>query len=522
MPNYAQFQTDPMAGINQGLAGLGQSLVMRQQMDRQAALDKINATSAGLQQSLSQMGIDEATARKNALIQAMTPEGGAAPTYEQAIGLQMKNELALKEQERRSKMVNDTMSHVKALSDAGMSPENITSYVRGVISKNPDMGLDPNTISFTGKEFEVLKNYNDNEVPDLTQPGKFLPAGKYKVKWRPTGDPQQPLKPVNIELQKDDVLSPAAEAQQIRIAKAKKGEIGAPNIPPITGGAAPGERNPRALEGASTGDQAIIKQLVDYKMPLPSGFALKSPYWQGILQRAALFDPSFDASQYNVRLKLRNDFASGKAGQNIRSLNTAVAHLGELKKAADALDNSSMPLWNKIANAGLTQTGDSRVTKFLSAATAVEGELANVFKNSGATDQEIKAWRQNLDSSQSPEQLKNNLNTVIDLLGGRLSALQSQYETGMGKPKDFKMLSDKSRKILSGIGINVDAIDPIINKSDVAGAQPANTPRNMTPAITWMKGFKDRQSAINGARQLISKGWTQQEVADISKQAGWQ
>lgn len=257
----------------------------------------------------------------------------------------------------------------------------------------------------------------------------------------------------------------AIQAGKIRAAKEGRadqgmGAAGALNIPPGT----PGERNDAALQGMSQANMQIVKQLVDYKIPLPSGFALKAPFWQEILGRAALYDPSFDATQYQVRMSVKRDFNSGKSATNIRSLNTAISHLETMAYKASKLDNSSLPIWNSIVNKGITAVGDPRVVGLNTTATAVESELASVFKGMGATDQEIKAWRANFNSSQSPKQIKESIDTAVELLGGRLQALNSQYETGMGRPKDFHFLSDKSRAILKKLGADVDAIDGAAKK----------------------------------------------------------
>lgn len=264
----------------------------------------------------------------------------------------------------------------------------------------------------------------------------------------------------------------AIQAGKIRVAKEGRadqgmGAAGALNIPP----GVPGERNDAALQGMSQANMQIVKQLVDYKIPLPSGFALKAPFWQEILGRAALYDPSFDATQYQVRMSVKRGFNSGKEATNIRGLNTAISHLETMADKAKALNNSSLPIWNSIINSGISAVGDPRVVGLNTTATAVESELASVFKGMGATDQEIKAWRANFNSSQSPAQIKESIGTAIELLGGRLQALNSQYETGMGRPKDFHFLSDKSRAILKKLGANVDAIDGVSGKGYGPGVQ---------------------------------------------------
>jgi hypothetical protein len=239
---------------------------------------------------------------------------------------------------------------------------------------------------------------------------------------------------------------------------------GVPPEPELPGGPVqsvpPGEVNPQALAGLSLKDQTIVKGVANYEIALPGWSTLRTPYWQNILARAKLYDPTFEQSQYAARQRARIDFTSGKSAFNIRSLNTAVAHLGTLAKTAENLNNSPIQLWNTIANYGLTATGDPRVVEFNAAADAVESELAAVFKGMGATDQEIKAWKKQLDSSQSPEQLNGAINRIIELLAGRLDALRNQYEIAMGKPYEFRILSERSRETLKGMGVDIGRLDP--------------------------------------------------------------
>lgn len=246
---------------------------------------------------------------------------------------------------------------------------------------------------------------------------------------------------------------------------------------------------PDVLTKLTPAEAATVKMLTNYAMPLPAGFALKAPYFQKLLGAAAQYDPTFDATQYNVRLNLKKDFTSGKAANNIKSLNTAISHLNTLNEAVKGLKNSPVQLWNQIKNSGFTGVGDPRVTKFTAAATAVESELANVFKGTGATDQEIKAWRDQLNTSQSPAQLHAAIDQSIELMSGRMHALQSQYETGLGKPKDFHFLSPGSRKILKGLGIDAETIDPA-------------SPLNKDTGDTLVQNEKGAQDAVLKAVKL--------------------
>ncbi len=251
-----------------------------------------------------------------------------------------------------------------------------------------------------------------------------------------------------------------------RTAKAAEAGI----MPTIPAGAS-GEE---VLKGVDPGTAAIVKKITNYEIPLPSSFALRQPQWMKIMQLASLYDPSFDAKLYNVRMQTQLAFkVKGKPADNIRSLNTVVGHLDTLKDAASELENGPIQLWNRIANYGLTATmDDPRVTNFSKAANAVAGELSNVFKGTSGTDQEIKSWRAEVNSSQGPRQLKEGIDKAIELIASRINVLGHQYETAMGKSKDFNILTSKARETLQKIGVNPDTIEPVSG----GGKQPTGTP----------------------------------------------
>ena len=274
----------------------------------------------------------------------------------------------------------------------------------------------------------------------------------------------------SLDVQAADALARGDDESYQRLMRVRRDMSGAGRNPkaadliPVTPGigAATGEA---ALADLTPGEQGVVRRLVDYKQLLPSGMALRTPYWQKMLERAGLYDPSFDQTQYNARQKVRTDFTSGKAASNVRSLNTAVGHLASLDAKAKALGNAGPRVWNWIKNSSLTELGDERVKAFLTTANAVAGELATVFKGTAGTDQEIKAWRELINESDSPEQLRAVVDQAVELLSSRLDALTQQYITGMGKPKDFTILTPKSRKIIAELGLDVDAHDPITGAS---------------------------------------------------------
>jgi len=211
-------------------------------------------------------------------------------------------------------------------------------------------------------------------------------------------------------------------------------------------------------------ERNLVKGIADYTLDPAKVASIRSGERQHIIDMTKQFDPSFDMSQYQARAGFLKELKSsrrGTAGGNIISLETSVKHLADLKKASDELENFPVPILNRIKNVGLAQTtGDPRLASFKTAATGVEGELAAVFKGMGATDQEIRQWRAVFDASNSPAQIRAAIQQAVNLLAGRVEAIQNQYERVMGGPPKEPLLKKSTLKKLGDLGIDVSHLLP--------------------------------------------------------------
>jgi hypothetical protein len=183
-----------------------------------------------------------------------------------------------------------------------------------------------------------------------------------------------------------------------------------------------------------TADQ--VKALAEGRLGFPVGKALQSPYWQKMITAVAQYDPTFDAVNYNARAKTRNDFVAGKSAENIKAINTAIAHMGQLNDQLTALDNSSYPAVNSAKNWLATHVGGTDRQGKLAAADAtaegVAGEMAKVFRSTGMSEKEIDAWREKFTGSITPAQQQGTMKSAMHMLRGRMEAIEDQYRTGMG------------------------------------------------------------------------------------------
>lgn len=242
------------------------------------------------------------------------------------------------------------------------------------------------------------------------------------------------LKKIDAESKQLDVFSPAASSGGVEVT---------------------GEE---FLSQLSPAISRQVKALAEGKMSFPSSRALSKPYWQEMMKAVSQYDPNFDAVNYKARASTRRDFTSGVSARNISALNTAIGHLGSLKKSAKKLKNTDYPAYNWIANITARHTGDTEVQAALketqASATAVAGELAKVFRSSGMSVAEIDEWKEELGTSNTPAETDSIINKAVDLMNSRLFALGDQYNRGMGTTADpFTLLSSHAREVLEELGV---------------------------------------------------------------------
>ncbi len=244
-----------------------------------------------------------------------------------------------------------------------------------------------------------------------------------------------------IPLIKAQTAKAEAEAAQAKELSGIGGNAG--QFPEV----APGQKNDAYLQSLSPGIQTQVKMLSEGKLNVPA-FALRTPYWQGLLQATAKYDPSFDTVNFNARNKTRADFTSGPSAKQVNAINTVIGHLDSLSQATDALNNTNYPLINSIANRISKAIGHTSVTNFDGIKKAVSDEVTRVWRQTGGSEQDIQAAQKNLDAANSPAQLHEMIATYGDLLESKLSSLNNQYKQGMGTDK-IDIITPQARATLN-------------------------------------------------------------------------
>lgn len=244
------------------------------------------------------------------------------------------------------------------------------------------------------------------------------------------------------------------------------------------GGGASTNSNGSALTGDSylatlPSDRAAqIKALDEGRMNFPSGFALKSPYYQQLLSQLYTYNPEA-SSQTAAAVKA---FNTGKQGDTVRSLNVGTAHLDTLQSLTDALNNGDTKALNSLKNTIQTQFGATAQPNFDTAKQIVGDEVVKAVLGSGAGSQgDREQLQKNFSSASSPAQLQGVIATAKTLMKGQVDGLRQQYETSTGRHDFDKKLTPAAQKALATLSPSV-AVAPVSAISRQTPAAPSGIP----------------------------------------------
>lgn len=202
------------------------------------------------------------------------------------------------------------------------------------------------------------------------------------------------------------------------------------------------------------GEQSFAKNIYEGNIDLKNvGPREKTRYaYAANLYADATGNPPFQSFGAGTKAATAKAFTSGKQGANVNALNTALGHLDTLKNVYSTLGNTDAKLMNIPLNKLRQNTNDPQIMKAIAALNAVKGEAANVFKGSGATDQEIASWDKVFNENLTPSQMMGVIQTTGDLFNSRRDALQYQRDQGMGsRPGSGSLLSPHAADFNKGI-----------------------------------------------------------------------
>jgi len=230
-------------------------------------------------------------------------------------------------------------------------------------------------------------------------------------------------------------------------------------------------------------DQRLVRGLASYMISADDVFTGnrvndRERYLKAVLQ----VNPNYDSVQAKGRVVGKREFIAGQKGRSITSLNTAIAHMGKLKDASEALSqgDAGVQSVNRFVNWARNQFGSDKVTNYATAMTAVVDEAAAVFKATGATDVAIQAWKETAMPYLTKGQFEGQQKTLVDLLEGRFRALNADYLRAMGY-KDVALLSPDSHSTLQRFGVDTSTWEDPSQKNSISEAMRLYREQGMAP-----------------------------------------
>lgn len=233
----------------------------------------------------------------------------------------------------------------------------------------------------------------------------------------------------------------------------------------------------------------LAASYVNRTLPMaPSGTAIKNPQIRAAMLAAVHADPTLSAASYDIAKSTRKDAATGTIGKTIGAINTAIPHLRQLASDVVALDNGQLGVANVVENAARRGTNNffqgatkgTPATNLTGDLTQVVSEMAQVYKASGATDEEIGQFRDAFPTNGSKNQQINVLRHWIGLLYGKLDGQATQYQNGMGGMATPLIIVNKQaqgalsgiQKIAQSLGMTPDELTAEAQDALVNGGMP--------------------------------------------------
>lgn len=207
---------------------------------------------------------------------------------------------------------------------------------------------------------------------------------------------------------------------------------------------------------------------------------------QKLAPLAALVDPTFDATQYPVRVATRKSYTSGKDFQETQALNTVAGHMGNLMASAQALQNSGYVPVNAVRNLWSDNVSTNpQLVKFRNDLVTTQNELAKAYHGGHVSDSAYNAFNKSVNESMSPEGIKAGIGELGGLLQSKIEAKESGYRSSMGStplPSEYKAINDHAAQSFQNINNWANGVKPPAPaQQPVAGAAqaaPALAPGN--------------------------------------------
>lgn len=246
------------------------------------------------------------------------------------------------------------------------------------------------------------------------------------------------------------------------------------------------------IAGAKRRDEALgyvpqqirgtVTSMLSGRMAPPSGMALKTPYWQNLMNMANAIDPNFDQVTWTARLNANKDMQSGgKSKTLLNSGETAINHLARLNDQIKTVSGVALPLVGDYINKGVNKV-EQPYTGGLNTYNDTLGHLAEettkFYRGSGGAEADVSRNMDNLSPDLSTEAKRKGVENTVDLIYGKLMPMIDGYNKTMGTdfpPSHF--ITKKTTQNLKSLGFDPDTGEKTGAAESGAATAPAGVIR---------------------------------------------
>ncbi len=354
---------DPTEGMNRGLGTLAQALQYRQQMERQALQDAMTAKSQGLQNTLSQMGIDKSMAEQNALMGAT-----GQPDLQSALGVKLKAEMEAETQKRQAEKITRYSAVLEHLSKAPFDDATKTEYLKAAIGKDPDFADFVKNMSLksqpTAADYSLVTVYGPGgttkSVP-VSKTGGYTPESG----WSLTPPP------------KSDLLPPDVEAQRGRLARIGKTTV---NV-------APGADEVEAMAQLFAAGKIDAADITKRGSLAPKVFKRAVEINAGLDPRAQKAENA--AYQATVSMQEKQ---MGQMGSFVKNMGKQIDQVKKLSDELKTFDTRLLNIPLRLARGRIA--GSAQQAKYDMYLTEIENEIGKLATGSAASISELSVGAQ--------------------------------------------------------------------------------------------------------------------------------
>lgn len=224
-------------------------------------------------------------------------------------------------------------------------------------------------------------------------------------------------------------------------------------------------------------EQLAVKQMVAGRMPFPGARAISTPYWQQKLQEAQQYDPKFDASNWDGRVKTVRDYSpGGKVGQALISGSTAINHLGHLNALIDGVSGVSVPLVGSAINHAINawDAPQGRLNPYNDTNGHLAEETTKFYRGTGGAESDVLRNMENLSPDNSTPAKQSGVANTVSLIYGKLKPAADAYNSQMGTnlpPSHF--LSPDAVQTLKKMGFDPDTGERVGKPQSASGPLPS-------------------------------------------------